>query len=146
MSNDKPANPKQAYGDLKAPLHLVPPALAIGAAKAMKEGAIKYGPYNWRVSKVELLTYIGAIQRHVSAILDGEDVDPESVTGKLHLEGLAANLAIALDAWYGGFLIDNRPPKGPAPAMLRTPTKTPDFGKNQLPGELAAQLLQDGPK
>lgn len=119
------ANPKQLYGDLKAALHLVPPALVIGASKGMKEGAIKYGAYNWRKSKVELMTYLGAIQRHCAAILDGEDVDPESLTGKLHLEGLAANVAIALDAWYGGFLVDNRPPAGPAPSMLRSPPKAP---------------------
>lgn len=115
------ANPKQAFGDLKAAVHLVPPALVLGAAKAMKEGAVKYGAYNWRSSKVELMTYIGGAMRHIYALLDGEDVDPESSTGKLHLEGLAANVAIVLDAWYGGFLVDNRPPKGPAPAMVRTP-------------------------
>lgn len=120
-SNEVSANPKQLYGDLKAALQLVPPALVIGASKAMKEGAIKYGAYNWRKSKVEYLTYIGGAMRHLQAILDGEDVDPESTTGKLHLEGVAANMAIALDAWYGGFLIDNRPPKGPAPEMLRLP-------------------------
>jgi hypothetical protein len=91
----------------------------------MKEGAVKYGAYNWRTSKVELMTYIGGALRHLLAIIDGEDVDPESTTGKLHLEGVAANMAIALDAWYGGFLIDNRPPKGPGAAMVRTPTTPP---------------------
>lgn len=116
-------NPKQRFGDLKAAVQLVPPALVLGAAKALKEGAIKYGAYNWRSAKVEMMTYIGGAMRHLAAILDGEDVDPESSTGKLHLEGLAANAAILLDAWYGKFLIDNRPPAGPAPAMVRTPVE-----------------------
>lgn len=138
-------NPKQRYGDLKPAVHLVPPALTLGAAKALKEGAIKYGPYNWRDTKVELMTYIAGSLRHLYALLDGEDVDPESPTGKLHMEGLAANAAIMLDAWYGNFVIDNRPTKGPAPAMTRTPLTpppgVPSFGKNEMPGALAEQLL-----
>lgn len=118
-----PPNPKQAYGDLKVPMHTVPPALTIGAAKAFGEGAIKYGAFNWRNKAVEAMTYVGAIQRHLAAYIDGEDVDPESKTGKLHLEGIAACVGILLDCTYGGFLIDNRPPAGPAPEMTRTPVK-----------------------
>lgn len=114
-------NPKQAYGDKKVPLQTVPPALIIGAARAFSEGAKKYGPFNWRNTKVEAMTYVGAIQRHLAAYIDGEDVDPESITGKLHLEGIAACVGILLDAQAGGFLIDNRPPEGPAPELVRTP-------------------------
>lgn len=116
-----PANPKQLYGDKKVPLHLVPPALLIGAAKALGEGGRKYGPYNWRKTQVEAMTYVGAILRHLSAYQDGEDVDPESTEGKLHLDGIAACVAILLDATHGGFLTDNRPPKGPAPKLILTP-------------------------
>ncbi len=115
------ANPKKQYGDKKVPLHLVPPALVIGAAHALREGAGRYGPYNWRESKVEAMTYVGAILRHCMAYLDGEDVDPESTVGKLHLDGIAGSVAVLLDATHGGFLIDNRPPKGPAPGMVREP-------------------------
>lgn len=115
------ANPKQAYGDLKAAVHTVPPALILGAAKGNKEGADKYGAFNWRNTKVQSMTYAGAIMRHLLAYIDGEDVDPESKTGKLHLEGIAASVGILLDAHYGGFMIDNRPPKGPAPKMVLTP-------------------------
>lgn len=118
---DKPANPKQAFGDKKLPLHLVPAALEIGAAKAFGEGAVKYGAYNWRETKVETMTYVGAIKRHLAAYIDGEDVDPESTTGKLHLEGIAACVGILLDVTYSGTAIDNRPPKGPAPERVRTP-------------------------
>ena len=96
-------------------------ALVIGAARALKEGAAKYGAFNWRTTKVELMTYIGAIQRHLAAYTDGEDVDPESLTGKTHLEGIAACVAILLDVTTGGFSIDNRPPPGPAPRLVRTP-------------------------
>jgi hypothetical protein len=124
VTTTKPANPKQAYGDKKLPVHTVPPALLLGAAKAFGEGAAKYGAFNWRLSKVEAMTYVGAIQRHLAAYVDGEDVDPESVTGKLHLEGIAACVGILLDCHHGGYLIDNRPPKGPAPQMVLTPKES----------------------
>ncbi len=121
IQENTPANPKQAFGDKKAPLQVVPPALELGAARAYGEGAEKYGPFNWRTTKVEAMTYAGAIKRHLAAWIDGEDVDPESAVGKLHLEGIAASVGILLDCTYGGFLLDNRPPPGPAPAMVRTP-------------------------
>lgn len=123
--DDTEANPKQRYGDLKVPLHLVPPALSIGAARALGEGAQKYGAWNFRHTRIEAMTYIGAIQRHIAAYLDGEDVDPESLVGKRHLDGIAACVAILLDSEHLGTLIDNRPPKGPAPSLLRSPGFVP---------------------
>jgi len=114
-------NPKQAHGDRKPALHLVPPALSIGAARAFAEGAAKYGAFNWRHTKVRASTYIAGILRHALAYLDGEDLDPESTRGKHHLEGVAASLAILMDAKDGGFLIDDRPPAGPAPKLMRDP-------------------------
>src|SRR5690606_27589574 len=65
----QPPNPKQAYGDKKVPMHTVPPALVIGAAHAFGEGAAKYGAFNWRNTKVEAMTYVGAIQRHLAAFV-----------------------------------------------------------------------------
>ncbi len=120
-ANTVSANPKKAYGDLKVPLHTVPPALMLGAARAFGEGAAKYGAFNWRKNHVEVMTYVGAILRHLSAYTDGEDVDPESTTGKLHLDGIAACVGILLDSYHGGFLVDNRPPAGPAPRLVLTP-------------------------
>jgi hypothetical protein len=81
-------------------------SIAIG----LKEGAEKYGPWNWRSTKVEVMTYVGAIYRHMAAFVDGEDIDPDSPVGKKHLDGVAASLAILIDAIAGGFAIDNRPP------------------------------------
>jgi hypothetical protein len=119
----KPANPKQQYGDKKPPLHLVPPAFVVATAKGLGEGAGKYGAWNWRNTSVEAMTYVGAILRHLAAWVDGEEIDPESTTGKHHLDGAAASLAILIDCLSGGFLIDNRPPKGPGPELVRTPAK-----------------------
>lgn len=128
-----PANPKQAFGDKKVQLQLVPPALDLSAAKGLTEGAGKYGPYNWRSTKIKMTVYIAALKRHLAALQDGEDVDPESPVGKLHIDGLAANVAILADAWYGGFLVDDRPPNGPGGQMVRTPG---DPGRTSLLVEL----------
>lgn len=114
-----PPNPKQRYGDLKAPVQLVPPALTIAASRALGEGARKYGPYNWRDLDVEAMTYVGAILRHLYAWMDGEETDPDSAEGKHHLDGVAGSLAVLLDAMAGGYLIDNRPRQGPAGGLLR---------------------------
>jgi hypothetical protein len=110
-------NPKKVQGDKKIPLHLVPPALVIGAARALSEGADKYGAYNWRELPVETTTYISAILRHLYAYLDGEDLDPESA-GKHHLDGCAASLAILMDSLESKDLIDNRPPPGPGRKLI----------------------------
>ena len=47
-------NPKDLLGASKPQLHLVPPALTIWVAKAMENGAMKFGPYNWRDKKVRM--------------------------------------------------------------------------------------------
>jgi hypothetical protein len=106
------SNPKQAAGEKKLPLQLVPPAASKGIAVALGEGAAKYGPWNWRAQPVEAMTYVGAIRRHLDAWVNGEDVDPDSAVGKLHLEGVIGSVAIMLDALACSTLIDNRPPKG----------------------------------
>lgn len=117
FDNIRPANPKQAYGDKKVPLQLIPPAALIYMGQALKEGARKYGAYNWRENDVEVMTYIGATMRHVAAYLDREDVDPES--GNHHLAHALASLAILVDSIECGVSIDNRPPEGAAGKLIR---------------------------
>jgi len=105
-SEDGTGNPKARIGALKVPLHLVPPALSIGAAMALKDGAAKYGPYNWRAEPINISTYIGAIQRHMLAYQDGEDVAEDS--GVDHLGHVAACCALLMDSKAHGSLIDDR--------------------------------------
>lgn len=114
-------NPKHHQGTKKPQLQLVPPAAEIAMAKALTEGARKYGPYNWREKKIRTMDYLGAAKRHILAMIDGEDVDPESEDGKTHLDGVLGTLAVLADAVALGNIIDDRPPKGPAPGMLRAP-------------------------
>lgn len=105
MSDD----PKGKAGSLKPQLQHIPPALNAETAKALSCGAVKYGPWNWRENKVEMMTYLGAMKRHIDALIEGEDIDPES--GAHHLGHVAAGCGIVLDARKCGTLIDNRPLK-----------------------------------
>jgi len=102
-------DPKKSQGDQKPQLQLIPPALNNEVAKALARGAEKYGVFNWRENNVEIMTYLGAMKRHIDQFLDGEDIDPD--TGAHHLGCVAAGCGIVLDARKHGTLVDNRPPK-----------------------------------
>lgn len=83
----------------------------------MANGADKYGPFNWREYPVQMMTYLEAMQRHIAALIDGEDLAED--TGIHHLKHVVAGGGILLDSIALGIVIDNRPPKGPAADMLR---------------------------
>lgn len=105
-------DPKGEEGKKKPQLQLIPPVLNTQLANALAFGAYHrkdpYGPWNWRKNKVEYMTYIGAIKRHIDALLEREDVASDS--GVHHLGHIAASCAIVLDAAKHGTLVDNRPP------------------------------------
>lgn len=114
--NELGMNPKDLLGMKKVPLSLVPPASLIYQALAMKDGAAKYGPYNWRENKVIAMIYIDACMRHLQSWIDGEEVATDS--GVPHLAHALACLGIIVDAKETGNLVDNRPKPGAAPALL----------------------------
>jgi hypothetical protein len=116
-----PPNPKDRIGKTKPPLHLVPSSSIIFEALAMGDGAEKYEPFNWRETAVEAMTYIGACKRHVEAWVDREELASDSLVH--HLGHAKACLGIILDAMVNDKLIDNRPPKGRAAALLAQYTK-----------------------
>lgn len=103
-------DPKASQAIQKPQLQLIPPALNDETAKALMRGAEKYGFFNWRENKVEMMTYLGAMKRHIDCLIEGEDIDPD--TGAHHLGCVAAGCGIVLDARKHGTLVDNRPPKG----------------------------------
>lgn len=121
MSDDT-TNPKDLLGVKKAPLRFVPPALVIEVAPAMANGAAKYGAYNWRDKHVKASIYAEAIQRHLYAWMDGENLATDS--GVKHLAHIGACIAILLDAEAHGALIDDRAHGGPAAALLAAQDKT----------------------
>lgn len=89
----------------------------------MADGARKYGPFNWRAKKIRYSVYLEAIERHLLALKDGEDLAGDSSCE--HLSHLAANIGIIADAKAADCLIDDRPGKfnGPAPKMLAAQVK-----------------------
>jgi len=109
-------NPKDLVGAKKAPMGLLPAAGVIHGNLAMENGANKYGPYNWREHAVQYTIYIDAIERHLVAVRDGEDLAQDSMVH--HLGHIIAGASILLDAMECGKLIDDRPKSGPAAQIL----------------------------
>lgn len=140
-------NPKDLLGVKKAPLHLVPPALRIAAAPALADGARKYGAYNWREKKVKLSVYLAAMQRHIDAIWDGQDVAEDS--GIDHFSHAIACLAIIVDARAIDMLVDDRPTPGGAAKLLAEQDQTrkaePAYGWI-LHGDDAPERIGPAPK
>jgi hypothetical protein len=110
MSTDtKESNPKEAFGDKKADMALLPDTAAVQFNLAFLEGALKYGQYNWRVAGVKVSTYVKAARRHLSKFWNGQDIDP--VTMVHELASVGACVAIMLDAIAVNKLTDDRPPR-----------------------------------
>jgi proline dehydrogenase len=103
----KSTNPKKAFGDNKIPaFSVVSPLFLAAVGVAMRQGAAKYGAYNWRDDPVDVMTYLDAIVRHASLMAMGED---KAADGTWHAAHIAASCAILIDAAAAGALIDNRP-------------------------------------
>jgi hypothetical protein len=107
--NPRPDDPKGVAGSKKTPLHLLPPVFLEETSHALALGAAKYGPWNWRHTKVCASTYVAATLRHLTAWWDGEETDPES--GRTHLAHAAACMAILMDAGRHGALVRDLPPR-----------------------------------
>lgn len=103
----KSTNPKKAMGMAKPPMHLIPDSALIHLAMSFKDGAEKYGPYNWRDDPVDATTYIAAMKRHIALWFNGQEMTSDS---NVHnLGAVMACCSIILDAQAAGNLIDDRP-------------------------------------
>jgi hypothetical protein len=101
-------NPKDRTGSVKVPLDLLPPAALAHAAMAHRDGAIKYGPYNWRTTGVRASVYIAACMRHLQ-LWSSERQEVADDSKVHHLGHAIACLNIILDAQASGKLVDDRP-------------------------------------
>ena len=110
-------NPKTLIGAAKVPLHLVPPSAKHYLAMALADGAKKYGPYNWRDAAISISTYKAALERHMDAFWDGEDLAEDS--GIHHVAHAMACCALILDAMSIGKLVDDRPTAGASPKIQK---------------------------
>ena len=138
-------NPKDIAGSVKPNLALNPFAAACEQALSQELGASKYGPNNWRHQHISLMTYMAAAMRHINLFINGEYWDADGkftvVTGGKEVEKQTTNLgaamasiAIAIDAWHNGTLIDDRPKFGIQSALYdrlkdRADTPSPSVDK-----------------
>lgn len=122
MTNQlRSTNPKDLVGIKKPPIDLVPPSALIHFAMAMKNGAQKYGPFNWRDEKISARIYVGAALRHILEWLDGEELADDS--GVHHIAHAGACCAILLDAQATGNMVDDRPKPGVAAKLIKQLTE-----------------------
>lgn len=110
-------NPKTMIGASKVPLHLVPPSAKHYLAMALADGARKYGPYNWRKAPISISVYKAALERHVDAFWDGEELAEDSKVH--HLAHAMACIALMLDSISLGIINDDRPPPGTAAILQK---------------------------
>lgn len=106
QDGEKPTNPKDIIGSDKLPLHLWPTTATALGSIALLEGALKYGRTNWRPIGVKASVYYAALNRHMNAWWEGEEVAPDSQID--HLGHAIACLAILIDAKATGNLNDDR--------------------------------------
>ena len=99
-------NPKDIQGSAKPNLSRLPLAPLMEVIAGMEEGALKYGPWNWRDEKISETIYADAAIRHVLQWLARQDIDPDS--GLPHISKAIAGLLILRDAQIHGCSIDNR--------------------------------------
>jgi acetone carboxylase gamma subunit len=66
------------YDGEKPRMYLLPPKSTQEVAKVLTFGAQKYDEDNWKKLANLQNRYTGAALRHIFAIMDGEDLDPET--------------------------------------------------------------------
>lgn len=116
--NQKPTqsweeHPVHKEDQIKIPVHYCPPVALEGIGQVLYNSTAIKGrePWNWREGEIDLMGYLGKVQRHILATIDKKDqgdIDPEIKTH--HLNCAMADLAIIMDAMKQGTLVDNRPP------------------------------------
>ena len=107
--NEKPTNPKDAVAIGKVPMSCISGPVLMEVGLGMMEGALKYGRHNYRAVGVRASVYFDALQRHMWAWWEGEDIDPDS--GINHISKTIADLTVLRDSMIRSNWTDDRPPK-----------------------------------
>lgn len=117
---DNPAvNPKQAMAtrDQKLPLHLLEPTANAQIAQVLDHGAFKYGRRNFYKTPILANVYIGAVRRHIDALHEGQDLDPD--TALSHWAHIGANVHVMLAAIKAGTYVDDTGPEDQSEVQAR---------------------------
>lgn len=89
----------------KPRISLIPREALWGMAQAFTYGANKYGKFNYREG-IEFTRLADAAYRHLSAFMDGEDIDIESKNN--HLSHCLASIAMLIDMHANNPEMDDR--------------------------------------
>lgn len=101
-------NPKDRVGLRKwRQLANIPAQVLWEVGVAFLEGALKYGPYNFRETDIKASVYYDAALGHIQAYWEGEEIDPDS--GLPHITKAIASLIVLRDSQMTGRHIDDRP-------------------------------------
>ena len=131
-------NPKDKLGIKKVQLDKVPDTSIIYQALAMEDGALKYGPYNWRETKVSASIYVAAARRHLALWFNGEELTED--TKVPNLGAVLACIGIIIDAQISGNLVDDRP-KPLDSAKLNDLLKKEGIGNNLTKQEQPTNII-----
>lgn len=106
----KPTNPKDGIGISKwRQFFTLPQRVLWEVGVGMLEGAMKYGRHNYRVAGVQASIYTDAAMGHITAWIEGEDIDPDS--GLSHITKAICSLMVLRDGMIEGNFTDDRPPR-----------------------------------
>lgn len=94
------------YDDGKPPLANLPPEGMRAVARVQAYGHRKYGDFNNYRKGLEISRNASCAMRHIMAVMDGEDIDPES--GEHHFAHAATRLMFVLQNIKDGTMIDDR--------------------------------------
>lgn len=103
----KQSNPKDSIGMEKIPMSVLSGPVIYEVGLGMAEGALKYGKHNYREIGVRFSVYFDAAMRHMWAVQEGEDIDPDS--GLPHIVKAMSSLHVLRDAQIRGKCYDDRP-------------------------------------
>ena len=95
----------QKFDTGKPPMELLSPIAMEGTAKVLGFGAKKYAANNWK-NGIAWTRIIGAIMRHLAAIMRGEDIDKES--GLPHVDHLGCEIMFLQEFYHTRKDLDDR--------------------------------------
>lgn len=76
-NNESKKEPAKKFDAGKPPISLIPRAALEAEAAVLAHGRKKYGAHNWRKGMSFSRLYDGVL-RHIIAVMEGEDLDPET--------------------------------------------------------------------
>lgn len=92
---DSPVSGMKFDGE-KPDLSLFPMSVASSVSEVLTFGAKKYARNNWQNVKPAVQRYYSALQRHLAALQDGEEIDSDS--GLPHIYHVGCNITFLI--WF----------------------------------------------